>query len=156
MSNRTKIAISGGQVGHGIDIVAVELHGEERLLLRWDGGFVETAETLRAEVDAARASVVALRWLGDLVKGDAAKLIAQSVGPDGHGGTEKDRRAAFAAGLALGLTGDPGRPNPHAPDDASRNLAPDHPGRGGRAFGDGWTLGRSLRKCVELAGLSTV
>lgn len=137
--HRTVVRLEGGVVGHGLDVFV-----GDSLVLRYDGGFVESMETLRVEIAAARASRAGLLFLSR-----AAKDLRQAEEPDGHGGKPADRRAAFAAGLeAALLDGHEGRPHPTI---EGERLPPEHAGRGGRAHDRGWRLGRAILRAVELA-----
>ncbi|HYE89684.1 MAG TPA: hypothetical protein VEA38_01635 [Terriglobales bacterium] len=137
MSAPTEVRLAGGQVGQGVHIYV-----GERLVLRYDGGAVESMETLRDEVAAARASTVAIRWLRDALK----DLRAAGAAVDGTGSTEKTRKEAFAAGLEAGLLEEnDGRKIEGAPQ-----LAPEHPDKGRRAFERGWSLGCAMRRVVAI------
>lgn len=98
-------------------------------------------ETLKEEIAKARSAQTALRFLRDTLKS-----LREAARADGHGGTEKSRKEAFAAGLEAALIDeDGGREHPML---NGSFLPPEHPAKGARAFGEGWSLGHVVRRVI--------
>lgn len=145
MTKPITLQVAGGTVGAPVHVLI-----GDRLVLVYDGGLVEDMGSLRAEVEAARASRVAVETMGRMLQ-----EIRDGVRPDGQGTTEARRREAWCAGFESALVcEDPGRA--HALD-AGYRLPPEWGERKtAMAHEHGWRIGDMLRRVVEMARAAPV
>ena len=145
MTKPITLQLAGGTVGAPVHVFI-----GDRLVLVYDGGAVEDMRSLRAEVEAARASRVAVETMGRIVQ-----EIRDGSRPDGQGASDARRREAWMAGFDAALVReDVGREHAHDP---GYRMPPEWGERKtAMAHEHGWRTGDMLRRVVAIAKAAPV